>query len=373
MNVYAQLVPVQAGSIHVGSSPTGATAILDGGQDQTITPGAFTSVAPGWHTVQVSMAGYQTYSTSVQVTQGGTSEVYANLAQKPQTGTLSVSSNPAGAGLYIDGIYEGETNQVVGNLRTGSHNVVLKMAGYQTWSNTYQVNTGQTTFVNAALVPIQSPQTGDLQVSSSPSGASVYLNGNYQGITSQNGGPLDVIGLSPGTYNVVLKKTGYQDYTTSVKILAGQTTQVFATLQPATQPPATASAEITSEPNGADVYANNVYLGITPLASQTAPVGTYNLLVKMDGYNPYTTTLTLTAGQSVHINAALSPVTTPTPETPAIPMSLIFAGGVVVVVVIAIVAYALTRGKKQQPQVQSSEQPQVQSQEQQKTNDQMKK
>lgn len=350
VNVFAQLIPVQAGSIHVGSSPTGATAILDGGQDQTITPGAFTSVAPGWHTVQVSLAGYQTYSTSVQVTQGGTSEVYANLAQKPQTGTLSVSSNPAGAGLYIDGIYEGETNQVVGNLRAGSHTIVLKMAGYQIWSNTYQVNSGQTTFVNAALVPIQSPQTGDLQVSSTPSGASVYLNGNYQGITSQNEGPLDVIGLSPGTYNVVLKKTGYQDYTTSVKIVVGQTSQVLATLQPATQPPATASAEITSEPSGADVYANNIYLGITPLASQTAPVGTYNLTVKMDGYNTYTTTLTLTAGQSVHINAALSPVTPPSPVSPTIPTSLIVVGGVIVVVVIGIVVYTLTRRKKIMPQ-----------------------
>jgi hypothetical protein len=365
VNVFAQLIPVPAGSIHVGSSPTGATAVLDGGQDQTITPGAFTSVAPGWHTVQVSMAGYQPYSTSMQVSQGGTSEVYANLVQKPQTGSISVKSSPAGAGLYIDGIYEGETDQVVGNLRIGSHTIVLKLAGYQTWSNTYQVNPGQTTFVTAALVPIQSPQTGDLQVSSTPSGASVYLNGNYQGITSQSKGPLDVTGVSPGTYTVLLKKSGYQDYTTTTQILAGQTSQVFATLQQAVQPPATASAELTSEPSGADVYVNNVYLGITPLASQTAPVGTYNVTVKMEGYNPYSTSVTLTAGQSVHINAALSPIAPPPPVTPAIPTTLIVAGGVILVVIIGIIAYVLTRPKKKNPE--------MQGQEPQKTEDQAKK
>jgi hypothetical protein len=91
-------------------------------------------------------------------------------------------------------------------------------------------------------------------------------------------------------------------------------------------------------------------------------------MVKMEGYNPYTTTVTLTAGQSVQINAALSPITQPTtavPATPAIPTTLIVAGGIIVVVIIGIIAYVLTRPKKQNPGTQSPEQ--------QKPEDQMKK
>ena len=137
------------------------------------------------------MPGYQVYSNNnVQVTSGGTTNVYASLVPVVQSGSLSISSIPKGAGLYIDNIYKGETNQIVGGLYAGPHTVVLKLAGYQTFTNTYSVNAGQTTYASVTMVPLQNPSTGDLLVTSSPSGAAVYLNGNYQGVTSQPGARL---------------------------------------------------------------------------------------------------------------------------------------------------------------------------------------
>ena len=221
ISVYATLIPdVQTGTIYVSSSPSGASAILDNGYDQVITPGTFYSVSTGSHTVQVMMSGYQQYSTSVSVSAGATSNVYATLTPNQQVGSISVSSVPKSASVYIDNIFEGMTNVVVGNLAAGSHTVTLKLAGYQTWTNTVTVNNQQTTYITATLTPISSPSTGDLQVSSSPSGAAIYLNGNYQG-TTLSSGPFSITGLNPGTYTTVLKKTGYQDYTTSTTIVAG--------------------------------------------------------------------------------------------------------------------------------------------------------
>ena len=221
ISVYATLIPdVQTGTIYVSSSPSGASAILDNGYDQVITPGTFYSVSTGSHTVQVMMSGYQQYSTSVSVSAGATSNVYATLTPNQQVGSISVSSVPKSASVYIDNIFEGMTNVVVGNLAAGSHTVTLKLAGYQTWTNTVTVNNQQTTYITATLTPISSPSTGDLQVSSSPSGAAIYLNGNYQGTTLSTG-PFSITGLNPGTYTTVLKKTGYQDYTTSTTIVAG--------------------------------------------------------------------------------------------------------------------------------------------------------
>ncbi|MCX6701493.1 MAG: PEGA domain-containing protein [Methanomicrobiales archaeon] len=324
VNIYASLTPVtpQGGNIYVGSSPQGATAVLDNGQDSLVTPGTFYNVAPGWHNVRVTMPGYQAYSNSnVQVTNGGTSNVFANLIQNVQTGSLSMSSTPNGAGLYVDGIYQGETNQIVGGLAVGPHTVNLKLAGYQTFSNTYGVNPQQTTYASVTLVPVQNPSTGDLLVTSSPSGAAVYLNGNYQGVTTQSGSPLDITDLTAATYTVILKKSGFVDYTTSVGIVGGQTAQVAATLQASgTQPAGTVNAEIMSSPEGADVYVNNIYKGMTPLNFQNVPLDSaqsYTLTIKMDGYTPYTTTGKVTPGQSVQVNAALSPIATPTPTTKA--------------------------------------------------------
>ena len=320
VNIYAQLTPVQQiGNIYVSSSPSGATAVIDNGQDSLVTSGTFYNVATGWHNVQVSMPGYQVYSNNnVQVVSGGTTNVYANLVPVTQTGSISVSSIPVGAGLYVDNIYKGETNQIVGGLVVGTHTVQLKMAGYQTFTNTYSVYAGQTTYASVTLVPLQNPSTGDLLVTSSPSGATVYLNGNYQGVTS-TAGALDITDLTAATYTVLLKKSGYQDYTTTVKVVAGQTAQVAATLQASgTQPAGTASAEILSTPGGADVYINNLYKGVTPLNLQNFPIDStqsYTVTIKMEGYTPYTTSGKISPGQSVQINAALSPVA-PVPTQP---------------------------------------------------------
>jgi hypothetical protein len=347
INVYATLSPVvQTGSIAVTSSPSGASAVLDNGYDQLVTPGTFYTVATGWHTVQVSAAGYQPYSTSIQVSSGSTSNVYASLTPNTQTGTLSISSIPKGASVYVDGIFKGMTNLIVGELSVGTHTVSLKEAGYQTWTSNIAVNYGQTTYMTATLTPVSNPTTGDLQVRSTPSGAAVYLNSNYQGTTSGSG-PLDITGLAPGTYNVVLKKSGFQDYSASTTIVAGATAQLQAPLTPSGTPPQTASAEITSDPSGADVYINNVYKGITPLSFQNVPIDpsqTYTITINIDGYVPYTTSGKVTAGQDIQINAALTPVSKPSGS--GISSTWLAIGAIAIIGVIIVVAFIVMQQRK---------------------------
>jgi hypothetical protein len=319
IDVAATLTPVaQTGSIYVTSNPSGASAVLDNGYDQLTTPGTFNGVSTGWHEVQVSKSGYQRYSTSIEVRPGQTSNIYASLVQNQQTGSLSISSTPVGASLYVDTVYQGLTNQIVGNLAVGPHTVLLKKSGYKDFTQTAQVNSGQTAYLSMALTPLVSPTTGDLDVSSSPSGASVYLNGGYKGETSTSG-PLYITGLSPGTYTTVLKKVGYQDYTTTVQIVAGTTAQVSAVLQPASASPTIASADIFSQPSGADVYINNAYKGVTPLSFDNVPIDTtktYTIEIRLAGYNTYTASGTLSPGQNVVINAALTPLVQPTTASP---------------------------------------------------------
>jgi hypothetical protein len=270
--------------------------------------------------------------------------VYATLSTNQQLGSISVSSIPKGAGLYIDGIYQGETNQIVGSLAIGSHTVTLREAGFQTWQSTVQVNSGQTTYITATLVPVSNPSTGDIQVTSAPAGAAVYVNSNYQGTTS-TGSPLDITGLQPGTLTIVLKKSGYNDYTTTTNIVAGTTAQVSATLQPAGTPVKTSNVQITSDPSGADVYVNNVYKGITPLSFQNVPAGTGTLTISLSGYNTYTTTVTLAAGQDYQVNAALTPQNNPVPPA-GVSTTVMIIGAVLVIAAILVIAYVIMQRKK---------------------------
>jgi hypothetical protein len=329
VSVYATLQPVvQTGYITVTSTPSGASAVLDNGYDQLTTTNTFSNVPTGWHNVQVSKSGYQLYSTSIEVKPGATSTVYATLTPNQQVGSLSVTSVPVGASLYVDTIYQGYTNQIVGNLAAGTHTVLLKKSGYKDFTQTATVYNAQTTSISITLSPVSSPTTGDLDISSSPSGASIYLNGAYQGETRASS-PFYITGLSPGTYTVVLKKSGYLDYTTATQIVAGTTAKVSAVLAPASGTPTTASAEIFSDPSGADVYINNAYKGVTPLSFDNVPIDaakTYTVEIKMEGYKPYTASGTISPGQNVVINAALTKTAQPTPtQSPLSPIPIVGA------------------------------------------------
>jgi hypothetical protein len=322
------------GGIYVATTPPAATALLDGGTAYLYTPGTFSALPPGDHSIIIAKPGYQTIARNVTVVIGETKNLIVTLDQAVATGSVSVSTTPKGAQLYIDGISQGKTDQIVGNLASGSHLVTLTLAGFVTWSQMVTVKSGETTTVTATLVAEVNPTTGDLRVSSTPSGAAVYVNGNFVGTTPADS-LLDVTDLTPGTATVVLKKSGYQDYSTMAVIEAGKLVQVFATLQPGTVPPPVATAEITSTPSGANVYINNVFTGITPLTFQNVNPGTYSVEIRLDGYTPYSTTGQVVAGQNIRIAASLAPVATPTttkaPVSPVFAIMALIGGGIIAV------------------------------------------
>jgi hypothetical protein len=284
-----------SGSIYVDSTPPTASAILDGGIAQLITPGTFSGVSPGLHNVIITKPGFSPIANNVVVSTGTTQNVIVSMTPVANPGGLSISSSPQGAAFTIDDISQGKTNQVVGNLAPGPHKVTIA-----------EVN----------------PPTGDLQVGSTPSGAAVFLNGDFKGNTPVDD-TLDINDLAPGTYTITLTRAGYVDYTKSVDVVAGGKTQVSALLQPSGQAPTTATAQISSTPSGAEVYVDNVFVGLTPLTFSNVVPGQYSIDIRLAGYNTFSTTGMVTAGQNIQVFAALSPVapvTTPTTKAPVSPV-----------------------------------------------------
>jgi hypothetical protein len=319
-----------SGSIYVDSTPPTASAILDGGVAQLITPGTFSGVSPGLHSMIITKPGFSPIATSVTVSTGTTQNVVLSLIPVANPGGLSISSTPSGAAFTIDDISEGKTSQVVGGLAPGSHKVTIAEAGYEVYTTTATVTAGQVTPVSITLVAEVNPPTGDLQVGSTPSGAAVFLNGDFKGNTPVDD-TLDINDLSPGTYTLMLTRPGYEDYTKSVDIEAGAKTQFSAVLQPAGQALTTATAQISSTPSGAEVYINNVYVGITPLTFMNVAPGQYAVELRLAGYNTFSTTGEVTPGQNVQVFAALSPsapVTTPTTKASASTVMVVMALGI---------------------------------------------
>ena len=232
--VSAYLTPVQSyGSIYVDSSPTQATATLDGAYTQT-TPCTFHNVYPGSHTVRLTKSGYQSWSSSVSVSAGKTSQVYATLSQiSPGTGSIYAVTTPQGAGVYVDGQYYGPSPQIASGLSIGYHQVRLSLSGFQDWTGSVYVEDGKTTTVTQTLsvspttYPTSAPGTGLIAVSSNPAGAEVYVDNVYYGVT-----PVTVPSVAAGSRVVKLQLAGYTPWEATVQVNSGQVTPVEATLQP---------------------------------------------------------------------------------------------------------------------------------------------
>jgi hypothetical protein len=139
----------------------------------------------------------------------------------PETGSLTIFSFPAGASVYLDGNQKGVTPLAVSGLDPGEYTLIIENDGYAPYEKKVSINTGKRTMITIALEPL----FGTLRVQSSPSPASVVVNGEESGMT-----PLAVKGLTPGDYTVTVSKTGYRTQNQTAEVRAGQEKLLYVKL-----------------------------------------------------------------------------------------------------------------------------------------------
>ena len=93
----------------------------------------------------------------------------------------------------------------------------------------------------ANLVPITAAAAGEISISSTPSGANVFVDNEYKGIT-----PVTIPGVASGTRDVLLRLTGYQDNEDQVNVPAGGTATVSVAMKPEGEAKATPGFGITA-------------------------------------------------------------------------------------------------------------------------------
>ncbi len=194
------------------SIPSGATAVLERSQSKT-TPGVFYQYPVGKHEDRGPLWGYQPI-TSVNVVKGKTATINIMFTPLFRQG-LSISSNPSGAAVYVDGLYRGVTATTIGNLAPGQHVVLLSKAGYQDWQGYANIQSGVITTLSPTLVSDPSPIYGTVSIKSTPSGASVYADGVYVGQTSPERA-LVFTQVKPGYHEQPTQRPGYGGLNTSV-------------------------------------------------------------------------------------------------------------------------------------------------------------
>ncbi len=194
-------------------------------------------------------------------------------------GYIDVSSSPSGASVYVDGSYEGSTPVTVTVESGFSHSVQVTYSGYNDYSTYASPGPDETSYVYADLVPVPAPSAAYLSVSSSPSGAGVYVDGSYQGST-----PLTV-SVAPGSHSVRLEYSGYYSWSDTAYAYDSQTTSVYGSLTPVPNPPVPSPGylSVSSSPSGASVYVDGSYQGKSPV-TVTVSSGSHSVSMEYSDY-----------------------------------------------------------------------------------------
>jgi hypothetical protein len=213
---------VLPGLLAVDSTPPGAQVQVDGRTDPSwVTPFTLSALDPGQHTVTVSKPGYSSDTRTVAVTSGSKVAVTSHLNQL--MATLSVTSTPAGANVYVDGKDTGKLTPAQVSVDKGQHLVLVRKAGYIDETTSAQFVLAQTVSFSPALRALgnvddiktvgkmnklfggKSAQgMGIISIKTLPKGAQVAVNQHMLDRPS----PVDFT-LDPGNYIVDITMTGY--------------------------------------------------------------------------------------------------------------------------------------------------------------------
>ena len=218
--------PVTAapGLVAVDSSPQGALIQVDGRADSGwVTPFTVAQLAPGAHTLVISKSGYTTETKAFTIAAGSKNTFSVHLT--PLAAGVSVTSDPSGASIFIDGRDSGRLTPAALTLEKGSHRVLVRKPGFLDETMTAEVQPGQTIGFAPRLRQLGSTDEirsvnkmkklfggkdgvsgmGSVAIHTTPKGAQISINQRVLDHLS----PAEFL-LNPGNYVVDVTASGYK-------------------------------------------------------------------------------------------------------------------------------------------------------------------
>jgi serine/threonine protein kinase len=130
--------------------------------------------------------------------------------------------------------------------------------------------------------PVPTEGRGAIHVVTDVIGATAVLRGPAGHVLSKCETPCSFNNLSPSRYGLEVQKEGYQSVQTALQVKSGDAQDQKVKLESLAK-----GIYISSQPPGADVFINGAkQSGQTPVTLPLAP-GQYNLVLRLQGYEPY--------------------------------------------------------------------------------------
>jgi TonB family protein len=145
-------------------------------------------------------------------------------------GVVHVESTPMGASVSIDGKRVGTTPMDIHDLSLASHEVKVELEGYAPVTESVMLTpeVPRTEFVKT-LTRTQ-PATGMVDVTSTPAGGMVKIDGTSVGLT-----PLRAHKVNVGSHRIEITADGYEPFAARVRVTEGATAALSPSLVPKQQ------------------------------------------------------------------------------------------------------------------------------------------
>jgi hypothetical protein len=182
----------------------------------------------------------------------------------------------------------GNTLTLAGKLRPAEHGALLKLLrnapsevrviDHLEYDDT-PVATGHP---DEGSHPVPAAGRGAIHVVTDVIGATAVLRGPAGHMLNKCETPCSFNNLSPARYSLEVQKEGYQSVQTAMQVKSGDAQDQKIKLESLAK-----GIYISSQPPGADVFINGAkQSGQTPVTLPLAP-GQYNLVLRLQGYEPY--------------------------------------------------------------------------------------
>jgi hypothetical protein len=170
---------------------------------------------------------------------------------------------------------------------------------------------------HAELMNAQNKVVGELEFEGKTKverDSGVWIDGNYVGYLKELKGSKKVT-LLPGSHEVVVKQSGYQDYVEKIVVEPGQKRLITVTLHlapNATVPEITSTLKLKVKPERAAVFLDEKFVGHAAdfggaFRSMKIAPGKHRIRVELPGYRTFDTEINLLANQESEIKTELVP------------------------------------------------------------------
>lgn len=211
-------------------------------------------------------------------------------------GQIRIESNPAGAQILVNSSPVGPSPRTL-SLEEGSHELVLTLDGYQTYSDSLAVIGGESRTIT---IPLSEVPSGTLTITTIPSDVTVVVDDQQRGTTPAVG----TLRLYEGQHRVEFSKDGYETEVRNVSIRGGAEEELNVELLRSGQ----AQLSLSSPLAGARVtIAGSDQTYTLPASEIVLRPGDYTVEVKAKGYSSWRQTVTLEDGDNQTIPVILRP------------------------------------------------------------------